>query len=84
MQSFTTLGTVAQTAGRWQEVDWRVKYGWRLVPWVWMKTDWLFIVQWPGGVTGYLWLTAFTVWECGTCSDGPERETVGQTANWRW
>ncbi len=41
-----------------------------------MKTDWLFIAQWPGGVTGYVWLTAFTVWECGTRSDGAERETV--------
>lgn len=41
-----------------------------------MKTDWLFIAQWPGGVTGYVRLTAFTVWECGTRSDGAERETV--------
>lgn len=41
-----------------------------------MKTDWLFIAQWPGGVTGYVWLRAFTVWECGTRSDGAERETV--------
>lgn len=67
-------------AGPWQEVDWRAKPGWRLalllIPWVWMKTDIFFIAQWPGGVTGDVWLTAFTVWECGTRSDGAERETV--------
>lgn len=41
-----------------------------------MKTDRLFIAQWPGGVTGYVRLSAFTLWECGTRSDGAERETV--------
>lgn len=52
---FVTLGSVAQTAGPWQEVDRRVKYGRRLalppVPRVWTETERLFIAQRPGGVT---------------------------------
>lgn len=50
---FVTLGSVAHTAGPWQEVDRRVKYGWRLalppVPRVWTETERLFIAQRPGG-----------------------------------
>lgn len=49
------LVSVALTAGPWQEVDRRVKYGWRLAllpaPRVWTKTERLFIAQRPGGVT---------------------------------
>lgn len=79
-------------AGPWQEVDCRAKSGWRLalllIPWVWMRSEQIFfIAQWPGGVTGYVWLTAFTVWECGTRSDGAERETVrrrGEKETQRW
>lgn len=48
------------------------------------RSDGLFIAQWTGGVTGCVWLTAFTVWASGTRSDGGERETVREREREWW
>lgn len=66
------LVSVALTAGPWQEVDRRVKYGWRLalplVPRVWTKTERLFIAQRPGGVTGCVALAQMQANTALTCA----------------
>lgn len=71
---FVTLGSEAQTAGPWQEVDQRVKYGWRLAllpfPRVWTKTERLFIAQRPSRVTECVWRQRAV---CGAQSDGGKR-----------